>query len=201
MKRFFIVDVESNGLPKIANGNAEDLDNWPRLSQLSYGIYNDAGECLKFVDQYIKPEGWGFPDNDFFRQHADINKNNELGRPVKEVLLELIDDRMSCDYTIGHNLYFDGMIIRSELFRAELKPEFKSKKYCTMMASTKLCNLPPTPKMAAAGINRPKPPKLEELHNILFGCSFDGAHNSKSDVEATAKCFFELVKRGARILS
>ena len=196
MKRFFVYDTETNGLPKIANGNAEDLDNWPRLSQLSYGIYNDAGECLKFVNEYVQPDGWAFPENDFFREHADINKNKELGKPVKYLLVQFIEDRMSCDYTIGHNLYFDGMIVRSELFRAELKPEFTSKKFCSMMASTKFCNLPPTPKMAAAGMNRPKPPKLEELHNILFGCNFDGAHDSKSDVEATAKCFFELVKKG-----
>jgi len=195
MKRFFVYDCETNGT--FAKGIcAEDYSNMPRLSQLSYGIYNDAGECLKFVNEYVQPDGWAFPDNDFFREHADINKNKELGKPVKELLLQFIQDRMSCDYTIGHNLYFDGMVVRSELFRAELKPEFTSKKFCTMMSSVKYCNLPPTPKMAAAGMNRPKPPKLEELHNILFGCNFDGAHDSKSDVEATAKCFFELVKKG-----
>ena len=29
----------------------------------------------------------------------------------------------------------------------------------------------------------------------LFGCAFDDAHNAMSDIEATAKCFWELRKR------
>lgn len=201
MKKIFVYDSETNGLPKQPNGNAEDLENWPRLSQLSYGIYSEDGVCLKFVNEYIFPDGWDFPSNDFFREHADINKNKELGKPVKDLLIQFIEDRMQCDFTVGHNLYFDGMILRSEMFRAQLKPEFKSKKFCTMMKSTKFCNLPPTEKMIKANFNRPKPPNLNELHNCLFGSSFEGAHNSKDDVTATAKCFFELVKRGVIILS
>jgi len=39
-------------------------------------------------------------------------------------------------------------------------------------------------------------PKLSELHYHLFGEDFEGAHNSKNDVAATSKCFFELKKRG-----
>lgn len=37
-------------------------------------------------------------------------------------------------------------------------------------------------------------PKLEELHEILFGEKFDMAHNAAADVEATARCFLELVR-------
>jgi hypothetical protein len=41
-----------------------------------------------------------------------------------------------------------------------------------------------------------KPPKLIELHEILFGESFVGAHDAAADVRACARCFFELKKRG-----
>jgi len=41
-----------------------------------------------------------------------------------------------------------------------------------------------------------KPPKLSELHKHLFGEWFEGAHNAMVDVEATAKSFGELVKKG-----
>ncbi len=39
-------------------------------------------------------------------------------------------------------------------------------------------------------------PKLEELHVFLFGKGYDGTHDAALDVEACARCFFELRKRG-----
>ena len=38
-------------------------------------------------------------------------------------------------------------------------------------------------------------PSLKELHNYLFKCDFEGAHDAGDDVSATAKCFFELKKQ------
>lgn len=39
-------------------------------------------------------------------------------------------------------------------------------------------------------------PKLSELHYKLFRTNFDEAHNAAVDITATAKCFWELKKRG-----
>jgi hypothetical protein len=39
-------------------------------------------------------------------------------------------------------------------------------------------------------------PKLSELHYKLFGVGFNEAHNAAIDIHATAKCFWELKKRG-----
>ena len=39
-------------------------------------------------------------------------------------------------------------------------------------------------------------PSLTELHSFLFGVPFAEAHNATADVEATARCFFELIRRG-----
>jgi DNA polymerase-3 subunit epsilon len=39
-------------------------------------------------------------------------------------------------------------------------------------------------------------PKLTELHQKLFNCSFDGAHDALADITATARCFWEMRKRG-----
>lgn len=38
-------------------------------------------------------------------------------------------------------------------------------------------------------------PKLSELHIKLFGYDFEEAHNAAADIDATAKCFWELRKR------
>ncbi len=39
-------------------------------------------------------------------------------------------------------------------------------------------------------------PKLQELHNKLFGVGFTEAHNAAADIAATAACFWEMKKRG-----
>ena len=39
-------------------------------------------------------------------------------------------------------------------------------------------------------------PQLQELYNKLFGADFENAHNAFSDISATVKCFWEMVKRG-----
>ena len=39
-------------------------------------------------------------------------------------------------------------------------------------------------------------PKLIEMYEILFNEKFSSAHDASHDVNATAKCFFELAKKG-----
>ena len=40
-----------------------------------------------------------------------------------------------------------------------------------------------------------KPPKLEELYRVLFKESMINAHNASADVDATARCFLELLRQ------
>ncbi|NJB82631.1 DNA polymerase III subunit alpha [Wenyingzhuangia aestuarii] len=40
-----------------------------------------------------------------------------------------------------------------------------------------------------------KLPTLTELHHYLFGVGFGEAHNATADVEATTRCFFELIRK------
>ncbi|GGF66506.1 DNA polymerase III subunit alpha [Wenyingzhuangia marina] len=42
-----------------------------------------------------------------------------------------------------------------------------------------------------------KLPTLTELHQYLFGVGFGEAHNATADVEATTRCFFELIRKEA----
>lgn len=39
-------------------------------------------------------------------------------------------------------------------------------------------------------------PKLQELHEKLFGYEFDDAHDALADIEATFKCYWKLRKLG-----
>jgi len=42
-----------------------------------------------------------------------------------------------------------------------------------------------------------KLPTLTELHHFLFGVGFGEAHNATADVEATTRCFFELIRKNS----
>ena len=42
-------------------------------------------------------------------------------------------------------------------------------------------------------------PRLEELYEVLFKQQMKDAHNALADVEACAKCFFELMERGIQL--
>lgn len=60
---------------------------------------------------------------------------------------------------------------------------------CTEVTA-ELCKLP-----GGRG-GRFKLPTLTELHSYLFDQPFSEAHNATADVEATTRCFFELLRRG-----
>ncbi len=194
MKTILVFDCETNGKIKNFSLPPEVVDNYPRLSQLSYKIFNDKGELLKTFNEFVKPDGWDFPNEQFFIDNADINKNIEFGKPVVEVLDEYIIDRLAANYVVAHNINFDTKIIRSEMIRANIKVEFEAKKICTMMKSTSYAKVP---KKSGKGY---KWPSLTELHTFLFGAAFENAHDSSGDTDACAKCFFQLLERKVIIL-
>lgn len=103
------------------------------------------------------------------------------------------------DLIVCHNFSFDWNYVYQMMERNldYLSDEARSAFYldlpnhCTMKdkAVVKMCGL-----RNKAG--KPKWPKLIELHEILFGEGFDGAHDAYADITATKRCFFELVERG-----
>lgn len=98
---------------------------------------------------------------------------------------------------VGHNIKFDLRMLK--IAGRKTTPQIikdldnlllSRPTYCTMFETTKICQLP-----KAKG-NGYKWPKLEELYYFLFNNEMPDGHDAMVDVEATAKCFFELKKRG-----
>ena len=84
---------------------------------------------------------------------------------------------------------FDEKIMGAEFLRNRMQDSIASKrKICTMQRSTNFC--------AIDGPYGYKWPKLSELHYKLFDEGFEEAHNAAIDINATAKCFWELKRRG-----
>ena len=190
--RIIFFDTETTGLPRNYNAPVSDLENWPRLVQLSWIVADANGDELKVKDFIIKPDGFTIPE-DSSRVHGITTEiAMRDGSPLQNVLAEFVSDLDTADIIVGHNVDFDKKIVGAEFLRCNVQSKSLDKRtICTMKSSTNYCALP--------GKYGYKWPTLQELHNKLFGESFDDAHNSLNDIKATKKCFFELQKR--RIIS
>lgn len=181
-------DTETTGTPRLFNAPMTNLENWPRVIQLAWIQFDMEGNTLKECEMLIRPEGWKVPDGEFWRKHGFTNeKNLEFGIPISEALGEFVKDYEESDIMIAHNMNFDYNVLGAEMIRAGIKSEKKLKKICTMKSTIDYCAIP-----SNYGY---KFPKLEELHQKLFGKGFEGAHDAFVDTRAAKDCFLELVKR------
>ena len=203
-----VLDTETNGKAKNFRAPMNDMNNWPRITSLSYQIYNDKAELLKSVDKFILPDGWTVPtveeltlrgekDPEFFERNGMSTERLEKeGVPIIPVLEQLMIDLDDCIIIVCHNTNFDKNVTGCELIRYNIKPVTPNKKplwICTMESSTDYCKLP-------GAYGKFKWPSLTELHKILFAKDFEGAHQSIDDVIACANCFFKLVELGVIVL-
>ncbi len=188
---FLFFDIESSGLPKNYQAPMSDVDNWPRIAQLAWQLYDKDHLLIMEQCEMIYPEGWEIPKEKFF---IDNGMSTERciadGLPIRKVIERLILDLNMSEYIIAHNLAFDKPILGAEMIRLGLSAKKPLKGVCTMNLTTEFCKLP------GKFSGKYKWPRLEELYKILFGYEMEGAHDALSDVSATAKVFFECLNRG-----
>lgn len=191
--KYIFFDTECNGLPKYYNLDVCITSNWPRLIQLAWVVTDEVGNIVKRQNYIIKPNG--FVINDKIAVLTSINtvRAQREGVELVDALSEFMADIEDAQLVIGHNIDFDMHIVGCELFRENMNYNKLMTKpsICTMQKSTNFCAIPSNGNHAGY-----KWPKLEELHQKLFGTTFSGAHDAMSDVEATRKCYFELKKKG-----
>jgi len=186
---YLFFDTETTGLPKRWSAPATDFDNWPRLVQIAWLIYDNEGEKIRGKNYIIKPEGFEIPEEASKIHGITTEFALKKGKILKPVLREFSKAMIESDYIIAHNISFDEKIIESEFLRTGTqKGLFSPKKMCTKDLSTEFC--------AIEGSCGYKWPSLKELHIKLFGEDFEDAHDAMVDVRACAKCFFELKKLG-----
>lgn len=186
---YLFFDTETTGLPRSWSAPMTDVENWPRLVQLAWILFDEDGKELQSGNNIIHPEGFVIPA-DSSRIHG-ITTERALaeGIPVRNALEVFRDKIGESSHIVAHNIDFDEKIIGAEFIRAEISHDFqKKKKICTMKSTVNFCAIP-----SPRGY---KWPQLSELHTKLFGETFKDAHDASVDISATAKCFWELKKRG-----
>jgi DNA polymerase III subunit epsilon len=186
---YLFFDTETTGLPLKWKAPVRDLANWPRLVQAAWILDDDEGNEISGRNYIVRPDGFSIPEVAARIHGITTERAMREGRPLSGVLRELGEIIASSEFIVGHNIDFDEKIVGAEFLRNGMKNFLEGKeKICTMKCATEYCAIE----------NRfgYKWPKLSELHYQLFGKGFDEAHNAAADIRVTAKCFWEMKRRG-----
>ncbi|NGM62073.1 DNA polymerase III subunit alpha [Sphingobacterium sp. SGG-5] len=188
---YIIFDTETTGLPKRWDAPITDTDNWPRCIQIAWQLHDDMGRLIEHQDYLIKPDGFNIPYDSEKIHGISTELALEQGVPLPEVLTKFNEALAKAKFVVGQNIGFDLNIMGCEFYRYGVESPMAKMPVldtCTEVTA-ELLQLP-----GGRG-GRFKLPNLTELHSYLFGVPFAEAHNATADVEATTRCFFELVRR------
>ena len=193
--RIALFDLETTGFPKKGNHptikytNLDSFDN-ARVIQIGMMIYelnllDESYKLIKTYDKTIKPDGFVIKNahiHHITQQHATDN-----GVPFCEAIYEMMEDLVSIDVLVAHNLKFDKPVFMSELYRYEFGQITKhlntTKSFCTMVNSVNITKKGNAPY---------KWPKLSELHDHLFNDATVNEHNALADTKILSKCFWQM---------
>ena len=183
--RLIFIDTETNDHP------SKRLEL--RIVSITWLVAQTSGFTEKLENYIIKPDGFRIAPGAAMIHGITEHQARKEGHAITKVLGKFVSDLQTPGEKIivGHNINFDLDVIKTELNRHQFNFNITAlPSICTMRSSVSVCQLP---KARGRGY---KNPKLQELHFTLFGQPFADAHTSKADVEATARCFFELHRRG-----
>ncbi len=186
---YLFFDTETTGLPKNWRAPASDLNNWPRLVHLAYLLYDENGNKIAGVDHIVKPEDFIIPSVASQIHGINTEMAKKVGISALSVLNEFQTFIDQAECLVAHNMNFDEKVVGAEFLRNKLPDGIaRKRKICTMLRTTDFC--------AIDGPFGYRWPGLWELYYKLFGTVFLECHNAVADIEATAKCFWELKRRG-----
>jgi len=187
---YLIFDTETTGLPRNWNAPITDTDNWPRCIQIAWQLHDEFGNLIENQDYLVNPNGFNIP-YDAERIHGiSTELAQEQGIELQEVLEKFNIALSKAKFIVGQNIGFDVNIMGCEFHRMGVESPMAQMPVLDTCTETtaELLRLP-----GGRG-GRFKLPNLTELHEYLFGEPFSEAHNATADVEATTRCFFQLLK-------
>ena len=167
------------------NASKNDFQNWPRIIQIAWIVFDSDASILQKPMYFIHHEGLVITE-----EVKEITSIDEVviknhGVHVGIALEQLNKDLAFCSKVVAHNLEFDLNVIGAEFLRLGMSDGFETiDKYCTMTESVELCRIP-----SSIGF---KFPRLEELYYHLFNNSMEQTHRADADVMMTAKCYMRM---------
>jgi DNA polymerase-3 subunit alpha len=188
---YIIFDTETTGLPKRYDAPVTDTSNWPRCIQIAWQLHDEMGNLVEHQDYLVKPEGFNIP-YDAERIHGISTELAQAeGAPLDEVLEKFNIALSKAKFIVGQNVGFDVNIMGCEFYRRGIESSINPKSVLDTCTETTASLL----QLPGGRGGKFKLPTLTELHQHLFNVPFSEAHNATADVEATTRCFLELIRR------
>ena len=175
-------DTETTGL--FQDRLPVDDSSQPYIVQLAAQLCEDDGEPVAGFSFIVDPgEGVDIPE----RASAVHGITNEiaaaLGTSLEFALSAFTHLYQRADVVCAHNIKFDKGVMEAAIYRHYRKVmPLRKPLFCTMEAASPVVNLPPTERMVAMGMTKPKPPRLEECIRYFFNEELAGAHDAMIDV-------------------
>jgi len=177
-----IFDTETTGLDAPL---ATKIESQPYITEFYAVRLTKDFEFIDEVETMIKPP---IPISEEITKITGITDEDVKDAPsfiqVYDQIYNLFE---CCKNVVGHNVMFDLRLLKFELFRYDLE-------YCFNWPRNRICTVEKSKHYQNKRLT------LQKLHIHLFGSEFTGAHRARHDVEATAKCFMEMVRRGDIVL-
>lgn len=184
-------DTETIGLPKDYKAPAAMVDNWPRVIQVGWAVYSDAGDLREAHEHIVKPVKFTIPKEASDVHGITTKRAREEGEDLKKVLTGFAWRVFFADRIVGHNIDFDIKVLGAECIRKSVTVHLTNRpSTCTMLSSVNHCKLP------GKFEGQYKWPKLTELYLTLFNQELAQSHTALDDIKATAQCYFELKRLG-----
>ena len=188
---YLIFDTETTGLPKNWRAPISDTDNWPRCVQIAWQLHDSMGQLIEHDAFLVQPEGYNIPYDAEQIHGISTDLALEQGIVLKEVLEKFNTALGKTSFVVGQNVGFDINIMGCEFFRLGIENPLATLPVldtCTEVTA-QICQI------EGGRGGKFKLPTLTELHQHLFGVGFGEAHNATADVEATTRCFLELLRK------
>lgn len=187
-------DTETTGLPsdRFQNNHPDQ----PYIVQLAAQLCRDDGRPIAGISLIVDPgigSSVAIP-----KQASDVHGITDeiaaqFGVSSEYALNAFAHLYQRADLVCAHNVKFDKWIMEIAIARHYGREKALSKPlYCTMEAAAPIVNLPPTERMKAAGIIKPKAPKLSECIRHFFGEELEDAHDAMVDLAACRRVYLRL---------
>jgi DNA polymerase-3 subunit epsilon len=183
-------DTETTGLTndRLPSSHASQ----PDLVQLGAILVNqDTGQVRGELNLIVKPEGrfTSMPSQASDVHGITYDVAEQFGVPLVIAMAAFNNLSKAADAFVAFNASYDRVVTEKAYHLLGKPHPFQEKPViCAKEAMDPIMQLPPTPRMIAAGRgNQFKAPNLREAYAFVTGGgTFEGAHDAMADVRATA---------------
>ena len=196
------IDTETTSLPQFNKGKPRMSDPYVKPDMYKGANIVQIGAIYSVGPKQIEMK-WTPRDH--------INNIQPQAQKINKIVPSMADCDMSdafdtlkdidFDFIVGHNPEFDVNMLINECRILKLNDFAKKLKttprFCTAIMSTdyQIAEGWKKPPDTPAWWTSPSFLRLGELHQRLFGESFENSHDALADIRATKRCFERLIER------